>query len=60
MIGATGLLGSASTGTAISTLSGVALTNASLAVLGTGIVFSGKVAFAITAVKLGYKVIFKD
>lgn len=39
--GATGLLGAASTGTAISTLSGAALTNASLAVLGGGAVSVG-------------------
>lgn len=39
--GAAGLLGSASTGTAISTLTGAALTNASLAALGGGAVAAG-------------------
>jgi hypothetical protein len=39
--GGTGLLGAASTGTAISTLSGAALTNASLAAFGGGAVAAG-------------------
>ncbi|CAD0260296.1 conserved membrane hypothetical protein [Pseudomonas veronii] len=40
-VGGAGLLGAASTGTAISTLSGAALTNASLAALGGGAVAAG-------------------
>lgn len=40
-IGATGLLGAASTGTAISSLSGAALTNASLAAMGGGALAAG-------------------
>lgn len=43
-IGATGVLGAASTGTAISSLSGVAATNASLAALGGGALGSGALA----------------
>lgn len=39
--GSTGLLGAASTGTAISSLSGAALTNASLAALGGGAISAG-------------------
>lgn len=41
MAGAAGLLGAASTGTAISTLSGAALTNASLAAIGGGALSAG-------------------
>lgn len=44
--GGTGLLGVASTGTAISTLSGAALTNASLAALGGGSVAAGGAGMA--------------
>ena len=40
-LGGAGLLGAASTGTAISSLSGAALTNASLAALGGGAVAAG-------------------
>ncbi len=40
-VGATGLLGAASTGTAISSLTGAALTNASLAALGGGALATG-------------------
>ena len=40
-VGGVGLLGAASTGTAISTLSGAALTNASLAAVGGGAVAAG-------------------
>lgn len=52
--GAAGLLGAASTGTAISTLSGAALTNASLAALGGGAVAAGGGGMAVgTAVVAG-------
>jgi hypothetical protein len=44
--GSAGLLGAASTGTAISSLSGAALTNASLAALGGGSVASGGLGMA--------------
>ncbi len=44
--GGAGLLGAASTGTAISTLSGAALTNASLAALGGGSVAAGGLGMA--------------
>lgn len=40
-VGATGLLGAASTGTAIGSLTGAALTNASLAALGGGALAAG-------------------
>lgn len=50
-LGSAGLLGAASTGTAITTLSGVALTNASLAVVGGG-TMAGGIAI-ITAAGLG-------
>lgn len=45
-LGGTGLLGAASTGTAISTLSGAALTNASLAALGGGSLAAGGAGIA--------------
>lgn len=45
-LGGAGILGTASTGTAISTLSGVALSNASLAALGGGAVAAGGVGVA--------------
>lgn len=58
--GATGVLGAASTGTAISSLSGAALTNASLAALGGGAISvggmgmaGGTVAIATTGSVLG-------
>jgi hypothetical protein len=44
--GAAGLLGTASTGTAIGTLSGAALTNASLAALGGGALSAGGLGMA--------------
>lgn len=45
-LGSTGILGAASTGTAISSLSGVALTNASLASLGGGAIAAGGLGIA--------------
>ena len=45
-LGSWGLLGTASTGTAISTLSGAALTNASLAAIGGGAVATGGIGIA--------------
>ena len=51
-IGAAGALGAASTGTAISTLKGIALTNASLAKIG-GSVVGGKAVITGTAGTVG-------
>ena len=50
-IGSAGLLGAASTGTAISTLSGAALTNASLATFGGGPLGTSVIAFGIAGGK---------
>lgn len=52
-LGAAGLLGSASTGTAISTLSGAALTNASLAAIGGGTMLGGTVFVTAAGAALG-------
>ncbi len=52
-IGGAGILGTASTGTAISTLSGVALSNASLAALGGGAVAAGGLGVAGGAAVVG-------
>ena len=47
-VGAAGLLGAASTGTAISTLFGAALTNASLAAIGGGALGTSATAFGVS------------
>jgi hypothetical protein len=52
-LGTTGILGAASTGTAISTLSGAALTNASLAAIGGGSMASGVLVFTAAGAALG-------
>lgn len=52
-IGATGILGAASTGTAISSLSGGALANASLAAFGGGTVSAGGGGIAAGTAALG-------
>ncbi|MBC8255788.1 MAG: hypothetical protein H8E85_00580 [Candidatus Marinimicrobia bacterium] len=51
--GAAGLLGAAGTGTVISTLSGAALTSASLAAIGTGTVASGTLVLTTTGAVIG-------
>jgi hypothetical protein len=53
--GSMGLLGAAGTGTAIHTLSGAALTSASLSAVGSGTVVSGKVMIAIHAGNIARK-----
>jgi len=53
MLGATGLLGAASTGTAISTLHGAALTSASLAAIGPGGMASGAIFISAAGGALG-------
>ena len=52
-IGATGILGAASTGTAISTLSGASLASASLAAIGPGGVYGGIALISATGAALG-------
>lgn len=52
-LGATGLLGAAGTGTAISTLSGAALTNASLAAVGGGTMAAGAIVVTAAGASLG-------
>jgi hypothetical protein len=53
LLGSTGLLGAASTGTAISSLTGVALTNASLAAIGGGAVAAGGAGVAAGTAVVG-------
>jgi hypothetical protein len=52
-LGGTGLLGAAGTGTAISSLSGAALTSASLAAIGGGTMAAGTIVLTATGAALG-------